>query len=53
MVKGLKSFKDRLIERFKVKNKCYGFISTGNFNESTAKVYSDFTLFTSNQGILK
>ena len=33
--------------------KKYGFISTGNFNESTAKVYTDFTLFTSDQKILK
>ncbi|MDA9124530.1 polyphosphate kinase 1 [Flavobacteriaceae bacterium] len=32
--------------------KKYGFISTGNFNESTAKVYTDFTLFTSNGKIL-
>jgi polyphosphate kinase len=31
----------------------YGFISTGNFNEATAKVYTDYTLFTSNQEILK
>lgn len=31
----------------------YGFISTGNFNESTAKLYTDYTLFTSNQKILK
>ncbi|MBT8273916.1 MAG: polyphosphate kinase 1 [Bacteroidia bacterium] len=31
----------------------YGFVSTGNFNESTAKVYTDFTLFTANQKILK
>ncbi|GAA3572312.1 polyphosphate kinase 1 [Snuella lapsa] len=31
----------------------YGFISTGNFNESTAKIYTDHTLFTSNQSILK
>ena len=35
------------------KIKRYGFISTGNFNESTANVYTDFTLFTSNQKILK
>ncbi|NAS30258.1 polyphosphate kinase 1 [Flavobacteriaceae bacterium R38] len=35
------------------KTKRYGFISTGNFNESTAKVYTDFTLFTANQEILK
>ena len=30
----------------------YGFISTGNFNESTAKIYTDFTLFTYNKKIL-
>ncbi|MGO1728432.1 MAG: polyphosphate kinase 1 [Flavobacteriaceae bacterium] len=35
------------------KMKKYGFISTGNFNENTAKVYTDYTLFTSHQGILK
>jgi polyphosphate kinase len=35
------------------KLKRYGFISTGNFNESTAKIYTDFTLFTCNQKILK
>lgn len=33
--------------------KRYGFISTGNFNESTAKIYTDFTLFTANQKLLK
>lgn len=43
-----------VIERWeKKKTKRYGFISTGNFNESTAKVYTDFTLFTYNQKILK
>ena len=31
----------------------YGFISTGNFNESTARIYTDYTLFTANQQILK
>ncbi len=31
----------------------YGFISTGNFNENTAKLYTDYTLFTSHKGILK
>ena len=35
------------------KLKRYGFISTGNFNESTAKIYTDYTLFTFNQSILK
>ena len=54
-VKGLKVHsKICLIERFKGnKKRYYGFISTVNFNESTAKIYSDFTLFTSNQKILK
>ena len=33
--------------------KNYGFISTGNLNESTAKVYTDMTLFTSNSNILR
>jgi polyphosphate kinase len=33
--------------------KRYGFISTGNFNESTAKIYTDVTMFTSHQEILK
>ena len=35
------------------KNRRYGFVSTGNFKESTAKIYTDYTLFTSNQKILK
>jgi polyphosphate kinase len=35
------------------KLKRYGFISTGNFNESTAKIYTDFTLLTSDQKLLK
>ncbi|WP_034039969.1 polyphosphate kinase 1 [Wocania ichthyoenteri] len=35
------------------KIKRYGFISTGNFNESTAKIYTDYTLFTSDQSVLK
>ncbi|SDS29065.1 polyphosphate kinase [Formosa sp. Hel1_31_208] len=43
-----------LIEREEENSiKRYGFISTGNFNESTAKIYTDFTLFTANQKILK
>lgn len=33
--------------------KRYGLISTGNFNETTAKIYTDYTLFTANQAILK
>ncbi|MEM9685835.1 MAG: polyphosphate kinase 1 [Bacteroidota bacterium] len=35
------------------KIKRYGFVSTGNFNEATAKIYTDYTLFTANQDILK
>ena len=42
-----------VVEKF-LNNKIlkYGFISTGNFNESTAKIYTDFTIFTSNQPLL-
>jgi polyphosphate kinase len=35
------------------KIKRYGFISTGNFNETTAKFYTDVTLLTSHNQILK
>ncbi len=54
-VPGLKVHcKTCLIERTEGgKKKRYGFISTGNFNESTAKIYTDYTLFTSNSDILK
>lgn len=54
-VKGLKVHsKACVIERLEnEKIRRYGFISTGNLNESTARVYSDLTLFTSNQSILK
>ncbi|MCL9809541.1 polyphosphate kinase 1 [Flavobacterium luminosum] len=55
-VKGLKvhsklCYIERIDEQGKLKR--YGFISTGNFNESTAKVYTDVTLLTSHQQILK
>jgi len=54
-VQGLKVHsKMCVIEREEGKKlKRYGFISTGNFNESTAKVYTDFTLFTSHSKLLK
>ena len=54
-VKGLKVHsKVCLVERLENKKlKLYGFISTGNFNNSTAKIYTDYTLFTANQHILK
>lgn len=43
-----------LVERLEDdKIKRYGFISTGNFNSSTAKIYTDYTLFTCDQEILK
>ena len=47
-IKGLKVHsKICVIERSENgKNRRYGFISTGNFNESTANVYSDFGFFT-------
>jgi len=54
-IKGLKVHsKICVIERLEEnKIKRYGFISTGNFNESTAKVYTDVTLLTSHPQILK
>ncbi|MGB3773749.1 MAG: polyphosphate kinase 1 [Leeuwenhoekiella sp.] len=33
--------------------KRYGIISTGNFNGNTARIYTDYTLFTANKEILK
>ncbi|VXC41711.1 Polyphosphate kinase [Flavobacterium sp. 9AF] len=54
-IKGLKVHsKICYIERIEdSKIKRYGFISTGNFNENSAKIYTDVTLFTSNTSILK
>ncbi|WP_445458000.1 polyphosphate kinase 1 [Flavobacterium sp. HNIBRBA15423] len=54
-IKGLKVHsKICIVERIEdTKIKRYGFISTGNFNENSAKVYTDVTLFTSNTPILK
>lgn len=54
-VKGLKVHsKVCVIERLeKGRIVRYGFISTGNFNESTARIYTDYTLLTSHAGILK
>lgn len=54
-VKGLKVHsKICVIERVENnKVKRYGFISTGNFNESTARVYTDVTLFTCHPQIMK
>ncbi|WP_337872581.1 polyphosphate kinase 1 [Ignavibacterium sp.] len=33
------------------KNKFYSYIATGNFNENTAKIYTDFAMITKNQSI--
>lgn len=54
-IKGLKVHsKICVIERLEdTKIKRYGIISTGNFNESTGKIYTDITLFTAHQQILK
>ncbi|MVX36488.1 polyphosphate kinase 1 [Myroides sp. LoEW2-1] len=54
-VKGLKVHsKICVVERLENKKvKRYGFISTGNFNESTSKIYTDVTLFTSHNQIMK
>jgi polyphosphate kinase len=55
-IKGLKVHsKICVIERIEEdgKTKRYGLISTGNFNEATANVYTDVTLFTAHQQILK
>ena len=43
-----------VIERIEDKKvKRYSFLSTGNFNETTAKIYTDYTLFTAHEGIGK
>src|SRR5690606_10886454 len=54
-IKGLKVHsKICVIERLEEgKIKRYGLISTGNFNETTAQVYTDVTLLTSHPKILK
>jgi polyphosphate kinase len=54
-VAGLKVHcKTILVERLESKKiKRYAIVSTGNFNESTAKIYTDYSLFTSNPKICK
>ncbi|QAA81055.1 polyphosphate kinase 1 [Aequorivita sp. H23M31] len=54
-VKGLKVHcKMILIERLENKKIVrYGLISTGNFNESTARLYTDYALFTADERICK
>ncbi len=54
-VKGLKVHcKTCIVERLEnYKIVRYGILSTGNFNESTARLYTDYTLFTADQNICK
>ncbi len=54
-VRGLKVHsKICLVEREEAGEiKRYGFMSTGNFNEATARIYTDYTLFTAREPILK
>lgn len=54
-IKGLKVHcKACVVERLEEgKLKRYSFISTGNFNESTARIYTDYTLFTASEKIGK
>ncbi|WKW45663.1 polyphosphate kinase 1 [Myroides sp. JBRI-B21084] len=54
-VKGLKVHsKICVIERLEGKKvKRYGFVSTGNFNESTSNIYTDVTLLTANTRVMK
>ncbi len=43
-----------LITRIEDKQKvCYASVGTGNFNESTARIYSDHSLFTADQAITR
>src|SRR5699024_8542332 len=53
-LRGLKVHcKTCVIERLEGGNiQRYGFISTGNLNENTAKIYTDYCLFTAHQEIL-
>lgn len=53
-LRGLKIHcKTCVIERYEYgESRRYGFISTGNLNENTAKIYTDYCLFTANQDIL-
>jgi len=54
-IKGLKVHcKACVVERLEEgKLKRFSFISTGNFNESTARIYTDYTLFTASEKIGK
>lgn len=54
-VKGLKVHsKICVVERIEGKKiKRYGFLSTGNFNESTSNIYTDVTVLTSDNRIMK
>ena len=54
-IRGLKVHSKICVVTRETENKTveyFGFISTGNFNESTARIYTDHTLFTTHKGIL-
>ena len=54
-IRGLKVHSKICVVTRETENKAveyFGFISTGNFNESTARIYTDHTLFTTHKGIL-
>jgi polyphosphate kinase len=54
-IRGLKVHSKICVVTRETENKAveyFGFISTGNFNESTARIYTDHTLFTAHKGIL-
>lgn len=42
-----------IVRRKGKKNKLYSYMSTGNFHEDTAKIYSDYGLFTSDERLTK
>lgn len=42
---------DREEEEGKIRR--FAFVSTGNFNETTARIYTDYTLFTAHEGVTK
>ena len=54
-IRGLKVHSKICVVTRETENKAleyFGFISTGNFNESSARIYTDHTLFTAHKGIL-
>ena len=50
---GREKIKVQTDEIEKAKTKYYAYLATGNFNEETAKIYSDFGFFTSDETLIK